>query len=266
VPIYISLTILIFHVERLFCEHEFLHYLRQSLSRSLEKSQQKASQDPQGLGEEDRSLGGSDIHLNTSELEHFGGKNPQLIATWADDATTTTPTEDSPSTVTSTTPSTTTSTASLFIVYDTRADLFPGAPLGILNERQVEDIQEAGASTAPALETQTGSSPSENSNENTSATTTSEPTAASTLADTTTTEPITTQPNKRLKFKGQQQLRALFSGGSSSSSTTALPLLQTEVTRRTSFVPTSATEGRKETASISRWVSVLFEFQEVSHG
>jgi hypothetical protein len=237
------------------------------LSRSLEKSQQKGSQDPQGLAEQDRSLGGSVIHLNTSELEHFGGKNSQLIATWADDATTTSPTEDSASTVTSTTPSTTTSTASLFIVYDTRADLFPSAPLGILNERQVEDIQEAGASTAPALETQTGSSPSENSNENTGATTTTaEPTAASTLADTTTTEPTTTQPNKRLKFKGQQQLRALFSGGSSSSSTTALPLLQTEVTRRTSFVPTSATEGRKEAASISRWVFVLIELQEVSHG
>jgi hypothetical protein len=230
----------------------------------LEKSQQKGSQDPQGLGEQDRSLGGSVIHLNTSELEHFGGKNSQLIATWADDATTTTPTEDSATTVTSTTPSTTTSTASLFIVYDTRADLFPGAPLGILNERQVEDKQEAGASTPPALETQTGSSPSEKSNENTSATTTTaELTPASTLADTTTTEPTTTQPNKRLKFKGQQQLRALFS---SSSSTTALPLLQTEVTRRTSFVPTSATEGRKEAASISRWVSVLFELQEVSHG
>ncbi len=237
------------------------------MSRSLEKSQQKGSQDPQGLAEQDRSLGGSVIHLNTSELEHFGGKNSQLIATWADDATTTSPTEDSASTVTSTTPSTTTSTASLFIVYDTRADLFPSAPLGILNERQVEDIQEAGASTAPALETQTGSSPSENSNENTGATTTTaEPTAASTLADTTTTEPTTTQPNKRLKFKGQQQLRALFSGGSSSSSTTALPLLQTEVTRRTSFVPTSATEGRKEAASISRWVFVLIELQEVSHG
>jgi hypothetical protein len=228
------------------------------LSRSLEKSPQKGSQDPQGLGEQDRSLGGSFIHLNTSELEHFSGKNSQLIATWADDATTT-PTEDSASTATSTTPSTTTSTASLFIVYDTRADLFPGAPLGILNERQVEDKQESDASTAPALETQTGSSTSEDSNENTSATTTAELTAASTLADTTTTEPTTTQPNKRLKFKGQQQLRALFSGGSSSSSTTALPLLQTEVTRRTSFVPTSATEGRKEAASIPRWVSVLFE-------
>jgi hypothetical protein len=201
-------------------------------------------------------LGGSVIHLNTSELEHFGGKNSQLIATWADDATTTTPTEDSATTVTSTTPSTTTSTASLFIVYDTRADLFPDAPLGILNERQVDEKQEAGASTAPASETQTGSSPSEKSNETTSATTTAELTAASTLADTTTTEPTTTQPNKRLKFKGQQQLRALFS---SSSSTTALPLLQTEVTRRTSFVPTSATEGRKEAASIPRWVSVLFE-------
>ncbi len=230
------------------------------MSRSLEKSQQQGAQDPQGLGELDRSLGGSVMPLNTSELEHFGGKNSQLIATWADDATTTTPTEDSASTATSTAPSTTTSTASLFIVYDTRADLFPGAPLGILNERQVEEKQEADASTAPALETQTGSSPSENSNENTSATTTTaESTQASTLADTTTTEPTTTQPNKRLKFKGQQQLRALFSGGSSSSSTTALPLLQTEVTRRTSFVPTSATEGRKEAASISRWVSVLFE-------
>jgi hypothetical protein len=256
---------MIFRVECFFVRRNFtVHYLRQSLSRSLEKSQQKGSQDPQGLAEQDRSLGGSVLHLNTSELEHFGGKKSQLIATWADDETST-PTEDSASTVTSTTPSTTTSTASLFIVYDTRADLFPGAPLGILNERQVEDKQESDASTAPALETQTGSSPSENPNENTSATTTAESTEASTLADTTTTEPTTTQPNKRLKFKGQQQLRALFSGGGSSS-TTSLPLLQTEVTRRTSFVPTSATEGRKEAASVSRWVSVLFELKEVSHG
>jgi hypothetical protein len=96
-------------------------------------------------------------------------------------------------------------------------------------------------SQAAVVETET-TSPLSVENATTAATSTEN------ISTDTTELETSTQSNKRLKFRGQQ-FRTF------SSSTTVVPL-ETEATRRTSFVPSSATEGRRQTNPKTRWVAL----------
>ena len=264
--------------------------IRQGQSRSLEEEQDKSSasqtrqlikDQSEGPKEEDRSLGdrGSALQLNAKEFESFGGKTGQLATTWwpTSQETSSPPADTEPST-TSPTPQP--------IVYDDYGVLYPGVPLGILNERQVDnkvavpvasppnvedtpttvpatgatpswderktvppllpqqEVNETPASTAGPLVSQTESFSTESTSAGLLTDAVEKTTAATADAEAGGTS---TPAAKRLQFRGQPFRLSL------ASSTTSLPLLETEATRRTSFVPTSATEGRRETTSSPRY-------------
>ena len=242
---------------------------------------------PEQLQEEERTQAGSGAALNTAEFEALGAKSSEVTTREEDEIPPTTDTSSS-----STAPTTTSSTALPFVVFPELAETFlplgilnerqvdgtvgradvaesnsdssiiittstaklelDASPTGkefttMLTSGIMSDSKTSSQTEASLPErlvtTESASIGTISAAETTSAIV---PAATDTPVSTETTVVDTsTQSSKRLKFRGHQ-FKSSFS-----LTTTVVPL-ETEATRRTSFVPTAATEGRRPASSTPR--------------
>ena len=242
---------------------------------------------PEQLQEEERTQAGSGAALNTAEFETLGAKSSEVTTRGEDE---TPPTTDTSSSSTATT--TTSSTALPFVVFPELAETFlplgilnerqvdgtvgpadvaeSNSDSSIINTTSTAKLELDASPTVKEFTTMLTSgimSDSKTSSQTeaslperlvttesasigtiSAAETTSAivPAATDTPVSTETTVVDTsTQSSKRLKLRGHQ-FKSSFS-----STTTVVPL-ETEATRRTSFVPTAATEGRRPASSTPR--------------